>query len=121
MELFRDDPTMLTFPLKDGSEWRLTESIVAELAQLYPELDVLEECRHALAWVLAHPERRKARMRAFLSGWLTRTSRERKFSVGGGQVRPKAAKADMYGHIPPCESVTACTAKALAEAREMRR
>jgi hypothetical protein len=48
---------------------------VAEWAALFPSLDILEQCRHALAWTLAKPERRKTArgMPAALVAWFGRS------------------------------------------------
>lgn len=68
-------PPILTFPC-DGKarEWHLSEAQVAAWRLAYPSLDVLGECRKALAWVEACPERRKTArgMTRFLVGWLNR-------------------------------------------------
>lgn len=72
-----DSPALLTFPTDGKSKsWTLTEAHVAEWSTLYPKLDVLDECRQALAWVLAAPDRRKtaAGMARFLVGWLNRST-----------------------------------------------
>lgn len=66
---------LLTFPC-DGPrrEWHLTPPIVEDLHQAFPSLDILAECRKALAWVKASPQRRKTAngMRRFLVGWMGR-------------------------------------------------
>lgn len=87
------DPTALTFPVDGpgGPEWPLGQSLVAELTELFPTLDVLGECRRALAWVKANPAGRKTSsgMRRFLTGWLTRSN-----------DRPRATQAH-HGHRAP--------------------
>jgi hypothetical protein len=68
-------PPLLTYPC-DGAikEWSLTADYLAELAAAFPALDCLAECRKALAWVNASPDRRKTAkgMKRFLTGWLGR-------------------------------------------------
>ena len=72
-----DGECLLTFPVigTNGHEWRLRRRQVEEWAALYPGLDVIAECRHALAWVQANPGRRKTSsgMPRFLTNWLNRT------------------------------------------------
>jgi predicted nucleic acid-binding Zn-ribbon protein len=72
------DPLLLTFPTigTDGHEWYLTQSQVDEWAELYPNLDVLDQCRRALGWVRADKTRRKTKkgMEKFLSSWLNRST-----------------------------------------------
>ena len=71
-----EEPAVLEFPC-DGnpSAWRLTGSQLAEWGKLFPSLDLLAECRAALAWVLADPSRRKTArgMPKFLVGWFSRS------------------------------------------------
>lgn len=72
------EPTaVLTFPTvgKDGTSWPLTQAQIDEWTDLFPNLDVLAECRKALAWIRAMPGRRKTGrgMERFLVGWFTRS------------------------------------------------
>jgi uncharacterized protein YdaU (DUF1376 family) len=66
-------PPVLTFPTLGRTEdWALTEPQLAEWQQLYAGLDVLEECRKALAWVRANRPKTAKGMPAFLVNWLNR-------------------------------------------------
>ena len=68
---------VLQFPCNGQPKtWTLTEWQVAKWSELYPGLDVLGECRKALAWVLATTKRRKTSggMSRFLVGWLNRAN-----------------------------------------------
>ena len=88
------EPALLTFPC-DGSpdSWPLVESQVAEWRTLFPSLDIMAQCRAALAWVLASPERKKTArgMRKYLVGWFNRNqnrgawngAKQRDWTVGG--------------------------------------
>lgn len=66
---------LMTFPC-DGEpkEWALTSTLVAEWQESFPSLDVVGECRHALAWIRSKASHRKtaAGMRRFLVGWFGR-------------------------------------------------
>lgn len=79
-------PPVLTFPT-DGKikEWGLTEDYLAEMRDAYPSVDVLAECRKALAWVNANPSRRKTArgMKSFLLAWMGRCQ-----DRSGGPARP---------------------------------
>ena len=66
---------LLTFETVGAvKSWALTPVQVAEWSVAFPALDVLAECRKALAWTHAAPRRRKtaAGMARFLFGWLGR-------------------------------------------------
>lgn len=82
------EKSLLTFPT-DGpvKEWRLTQGHLDEMIAAYPALDVMAECRKALLWVKAKPERRKTArgMRAFLLGWLGKSQDRGPRSPLGGQ------------------------------------
>lgn len=68
---------VLTYPAvgRGASTWHLTEPLLGELQDAYPDLDVRAECRRALAWVQASPRRRKTPRgyQAFLTAWLQRS------------------------------------------------
>lgn len=63
---------LLTLPLRDGSEFDVRQSLVAELEPLYPAVDVPQTIREMKGWLISKPERRKTRrgVRAFITGWL---------------------------------------------------
>lgn len=90
-------PPVLLYPVDGGSgTWTLRQALVDEFAQDFPKLDVVAECRQALAWVKADACRRKTAtgMRRFLTGWLTRsTERTTSPSVANGKSAPTAAQA----------------------------
>jgi hypothetical protein len=68
-------PPFLVFPaIGPDREFLLSEAQVAEWAELYSVIDVRVECRKALAWVKANPNRQKTAkgMPRFLNSWLTR-------------------------------------------------
>jgi hypothetical protein len=69
------EAAVLTFPT-DGNlrSWDLTEAKVGEFREAFPSLDVVAECRKALAWVNANPSKRKTPrgMPGFLFRWLSR-------------------------------------------------
>lgn len=71
------EPAVMEFPCDGNPDaWRLMQSQVDEWQRLFPKLDVAAECRGALAWVLASPERRKTArgMPRFLVGWFGRAT-----------------------------------------------
>lgn len=93
------EPAVLEFPC-DGTPraWWLTESQIAEWRELFPSLDVLAECRAALAWVLADSTRRKTArgMQRFLAGWLGRAQNRggvRATGMASSVQRPRAVRS----------------------------
>jgi 5-methylcytosine-specific restriction protein A len=83
--LFSDaSPALLTFPaVGNGPKtWILTEGQCSEWRIAYPGLDVLGECRKALAWVDANGPKTAKGMKAFLVSWFNRAVQR------GGNHRP---------------------------------
>jgi hypothetical protein len=89
-----EDP-FLTFPTDGKTKaWALTAAKVSELRAAFPALDVMAECRKALAWLQSNPERRKTDrgMPRFLFNWMSRSQNSRP-SQRNGQP------ADQFAHI----------------------
>jgi hypothetical protein len=96
-------PALLTFPTIGRGEatWSLTGVHVAEWSEAYPGFDVLGECRRALQWVRASPERRKTArgMVKFLVGWLNRSvQRGHPAPTGSNGTRPVSGMAAVANH-----------------------
>lgn len=70
--------TILTFSTvgKGAKVWHLSASQVADWQVAYPNVDVIADCRKALAWVLANPAKTKTAggMPNFLVRWLNKTN-----------------------------------------------
>ncbi|MCG3177394.1 MAG: hypothetical protein MOGMAGMI_02368 [Candidatus Omnitrophica bacterium] len=85
----------------DGKQptWHLTAEQVAEWSSLFPSLDVLAECRSALAWVSANPSRRKTTngMKRFLVAWLGRAQNR----GGTGHHRDQTGQRDRGAYTHP--------------------
>lgn len=71
-------PTVLEFPTvgKGPRHYDVTEAQVSTWMSLFPSVDVMQELRSALAWVIANEGRRKTAggMPRFLVNWLTRSN-----------------------------------------------
>lgn len=84
------EPALLVFPC-DGSpnRWHLTQSQVDHWHELFPSLDIMAQCRSALAWVEANPSKRKTAsgMPKTLVAWFSRTQNR------GGQQSPTSPQA----------------------------
>lgn len=67
-----DSPILETLPLRDGSEFPVRQSLVAELEPLYPAVDLTATVREMKAWLLLNTERRKTKagIRRFIGNWL---------------------------------------------------
>ncbi len=73
---------LLTFPVKASKgrsdTWDLTRAAADRLAERFPSIDVLDECRGALAWCEANPTKQKTTrgIPAFLTNWLLNTKKK---------------------------------------------
>jgi len=77
-------PPILVFPtIGKTKEWGMTEKDIQPLKEAFPSLDILAECRKALAWVMSSPDRRKTArgMGRYLFGWMGRARPEVKNGV----------------------------------------
>lgn len=97
-----------TFPCVGRyKHWPLLDSQVQAWADLYPNLDVLDECRKALAWIRANQGHRKTAkgMPRFLVGWLNRSVDRR--GTGRRQSTRRLVEpvndVPLCPHDPPCE------------------
>lgn len=81
-----DSPTVLVFPTigKGSKTWELKELHVVDWQQAFPGLDILGECRKALAWVKANGLKTSSGMEKFLVNWFNRSVSR------GGNYRPQA-------------------------------
>lgn len=62
-------------PLKDGSDYVVTENDVLKYKKFYPKLDVDEELRQMIAWLKSNKQRQKTKrgMPRFMNGWLNKS------------------------------------------------
>ena len=68
------EPAILEFPTNGPIRtWHLTQRQIDEWSGLYPRLDILAECRKALAWVQANQRKTAKGMPRFLNSWLARS------------------------------------------------
>ena len=89
-----------TLPLNDGSEFEVTQELVAELVPLYPNVDVLQALRAMKGWLIGNQKRRKTRrgIKAFITSWLSRE-----------QDKPRAAgSVQQQGQVPQPRSYREC-------------
>jgi len=66
---------VLSFPVVGETKtWELQEKMLLRLKEIYPNLDVLGECKKALFWLENNPTRRKTArgMSKFIASWLER-------------------------------------------------
>lgn len=65
---------LIGLPLNDGTEHEVTEEDLAEYAQLYPAVDVMQQLRNMKGWLMANPSRRKTKrgIKAFIASWLAK-------------------------------------------------
>ena len=81
-----------TLPLNDGSLFPISKSQIAEWGELYPAVDVMQECREMKGWLSAHPSRRKTRrgILKFVHSWLSREQDKVHVSWDKGRSLPYA-------------------------------
>jgi hypothetical protein len=76
---------LLVFPCSGKiNEWSLTEAQVEQWQLLFPDLDVLQECRQALSWVMCNHRKTAKGMLRFLDNWFQKAMREHKSPKSSG-------------------------------------
>ena len=64
----------ILLPLNDGTDFPVTEDMVAEFSGLYPAVDIMQELRNMRGWLMNNPKNRKTMsgIRRFINSWLSR-------------------------------------------------
>jgi hypothetical protein len=67
-----DSPILENLPLRDGSQFPVRQSLVAELEPLDPAVDLTATLKEMKGWLLLNTDRRKTRagIRRFIGNWL---------------------------------------------------
>lgn len=107
---------VLVFPCRTGrktrsNEWPLTQELVSELEQAYPDMDVVAEARKAKVWAEANPGRRKTHdgMPRFLASWFARANDDGRYvrrvvdgsrRFGGGNGSKPPVQPDLFRGRP---------------------
>jgi hypothetical protein len=62
----------MALPLRDGADFEVKQSLVAELEPLYPHVDIPATLREMRGWLVLNAERRKTKrgVRKFIGNWL---------------------------------------------------
>lgn len=67
-----DSPILITLPLREGGEFEVRQSLVAEVEPLCPAVDVPATLKEMKLWLVGNPDRRKTRkgVKRFITNWL---------------------------------------------------
>lgn len=68
------DKYVYSLPLKDGTEYEVSETYVDELKAAYPGKDLDNEFNRMRAWLISNPSKQKTSrgIKRFINGWLSR-------------------------------------------------
>jgi hypothetical protein len=71
-ESFDDSPILQNLPLREGGDFPVRQSLVAELEPLYPAVDIPATLKEMKGWLVLNAERRKTKrgVRRFICNWL---------------------------------------------------
>lgn len=69
-----ESPVVCQLPLRTGEDFDVREAWIAQLAPLYPQVDVAATVNEMKGWLIGNPERRKTArgIRKFVVAWLQR-------------------------------------------------
>ena len=68
------EPSVITITLNDKSEFPIYQNMIDEWAELYPNVDIMQELRNMKGWCNSNPTKRKTKrgILRFINGWLSR-------------------------------------------------
>ena len=68
------EPPVIQLPLNDKSLYDITQIMIDEYAELYPNVDILSELIKMKGWLIANPTRRKTKrgIARFINSWLSK-------------------------------------------------
>ena len=74
----RLDKCIYSLPLKNGTEYEVTETYVNELKSAYPNKDLDNEFNRMRAWLISNPSKQKTSrgIKRFINGWLSRDTKK---------------------------------------------
>lgn len=78
-----DDPVVITILTNTGEEWPVTESLVSQMSELYPAVNITQEFRNISGWAIGNQKKRKTKsgMMKFITSWMSRAQ-----NSGGSKV-----------------------------------
>ena len=96
--------TVIALPLNDHTTHSVTAADVAEFAQLYPAVDVMQELRKMRGWLLNNPTRRKTKrgIKAFINLWLSKEQDRARAAPTPENVKRRLTAADIMS-LPEVE------------------
>lgn len=76
-------PPVMTILTNTGDGWPVTESLIDQMRDLYPAVNVMQEFRNISGWAIGNPKKRKTKsgMMRFITAWLSKAQNQ-----GGGSV-----------------------------------
>ena len=100
-ELPSSPPPAAVLPLVDGTDFKISVEMVAELSGLYPAVDVAQQLRSMRGWLLANPKNRKTKagIMRFVNSWLSREQNSARPAANqkqGGYTSGVDRLAEMY-------------------------
>ena len=77
-------------PLKDGTEYEITDEFMVDLKSTFSNKNVEDELKKMRSWLIANPQKRKTKtgIKRFINGWLSRETK------GYEEIMPKYEKTD---------------------------
>lgn len=81
------EPSVITITLNDKSEFPIYQNMIDEWAELYPNVDIMQELRNMKGWCNSNPTKRKTKrgILRFINGWLSREQDKPVFNKNNSQ------------------------------------
>lgn len=88
----QSESVVVSLILNDGTEFNVTDTYVAQMQQLFPNVDVVQQMMKMSAWCINNPRKRKTRrgITAFINSWLSKE--QDRGSSSGYQPQPQSSR-----------------------------
>lgn len=86
-------------PLKDNTEFDITESQYIEFVQAYPEVDIKQELKKMRVWCNSNPTKKKTKrgVMRFINSWLDRVTKPPQYpQTGTGEKYDYSTGGDTF-------------------------
>lgn len=93
------EQVVFRMPLKDNTEFDITESQYTEFVQAYPEVDINQELKKMRVWCNSNPTKKKTKrgVMRFINSWLDRVTKPPQYpQTGTGEKYDYSAGGDTF-------------------------
>lgn len=89
------EPPVISFPLNDGTDYPIIQSVIDKWAEIYPAVDIIKELRKMKGWLIGNPTKKKTKrgIGKFINNWLSNAQ-----DNGGSSYQIRQAQNEDRSH-----------------------